>query len=58
MGRMMPFECEHGRVLDWGDFGPDSDDGTVGTETCPTCEAGAPTSTLRERLRRAVRWGR
>ena len=23
-----PTECEHGHVCDWGDFGPDPDDGT------------------------------
>ena len=21
MGRLMPVECEHGRILDWGDHG-------------------------------------
>jgi hypothetical protein len=34
MGRTMPIECEHGTVIDWGDFGPED-----GPEpTCPECE--------------------
>lgn len=35
MGRMMPVECEHGRILDWGDFGGEDSK----PETCETCEA-------------------
>lgn len=40
MGRTMPTECEHGKVLDWGDFGPDSRDGLVGAERCTKCGFG------------------
>lgn len=39
MGRMLPVECEHGIVVDWGDFGPDENDGTAGTKPCAECEA-------------------
>lgn len=35
----MPVECPHGHTLDWGDFGPDPDDGSVGAERCDTCGA-------------------
>jgi hypothetical protein len=38
MGRTMPLKCEHGKVLDWGDFGPDQD-GSVGIERCVECDA-------------------
>jgi hypothetical protein len=34
MGRTMPTECEHGNVIDWGDFGPE--DGPL--PECPECE--------------------
>lgn len=34
--RTMPTECEHGRTIDWGDFGPDDDSQP---EPCPDCEA-------------------
>jgi hypothetical protein len=34
---MMPLECEHGKVIDWGDFGPDHEDGSVRTEHCGEC---------------------
>lgn len=37
-GRTMPYVCEHGRTIDWGDFGPDPDDGSVGAEPCEECE--------------------
>ncbi|HMG44597.1 MAG TPA: hypothetical protein VK611_24905 [Acidimicrobiales bacterium] len=37
MSRTLPTECPHGRTLDWGDFGPDPDDGSVGAEHCPWC---------------------
>lgn len=34
MGRTMPTECEHGKILDWGDFGgPDST-----PQDCDECE--------------------
>lgn len=37
----MPMDCARcGGVMDWGDFGPDPDDGEVGT-TC-TCEPLEP----------------
>lgn len=35
MSRTLPTECGHGYIFDWGDFGPDEDDGQVGTEKCP-----------------------
>lgn len=38
-GRTMPYDCPHGRTLDWGDFGEDSNDGQVGAEYCKICEA-------------------
>jgi hypothetical protein len=41
MSRTLPFECEHGRITDWGDFGPDPDDGSVGAESCEECEVPA-----------------
>lgn len=37
--RALPVECKHGVVLDWGDFGPDPEDGSVGVEPCGECEA-------------------
>jgi hypothetical protein len=40
--RTLPTECEHGRTVDWGEFGPDLDDGSVGAEPCPECEAEVP----------------
>lgn len=33
MSRTMPYECEHGAVLDWGDFGPDN----VAGDGCAEC---------------------
>lgn len=38
-GRTLPVECEHGVVADWGDFGPDPDDGQVGVHPCIVCMA-------------------
>lgn len=38
MGRTMPTECPHGKILDWGDFGPDHDDGSVAAEQCLICD--------------------
>lgn len=38
-GRTMPYECPHGVVLDWGDFGPDPEDGSVGIGNCAECRA-------------------
>lgn len=37
MSRTLPDYCQHcGGVIDWGDFGPDNDDGSTGTTcTCP-----------------------
>ncbi len=37
MGRLMPAECDRcGGIYDWGDFGPDPDDSSVGTTcSCP-----------------------
>lgn len=35
-----PTYCEHGEVLDWGDFAPDKDHPTCGT--CPACSAPWP----------------
>lgn len=40
--RTMPTECEHGKVLDWGDFGSDPDDGSVGAEPCEICLSASP----------------
>lgn len=37
-GRTMPTECPHSVVSDWGDFGPDPHDSSVGTEGCPECD--------------------
>lgn len=34
MGRSIPTECPHGKIIDWGDFGPD--DGL--TEGCDVCD--------------------
>lgn len=35
MGRTIPIDCEHGNVLDWGDFGPNENDPLEGT--CEIC---------------------
>lgn len=46
--RMLPTECKHGTVLDWGDFGPcqdcDEHDGEPcpNLAVCPQCEAERP----------------
>lgn len=43
--RVLPTECKHGTVLDWGDFGPcqdcDEHDGEPcpNLAVCPQCEA-------------------
>lgn len=51
MGRMLPLDCEHGNVIDWGDFGPDDDS----QPTCPECEVKY--ARFRVRLaRRFLRW--
>lgn len=47
MGRTLPLECEHGNIIDWGDFGPD--DGRL--PACDQCERDG----LRWRVRLA-RW--
>lgn len=36
--RTLPYDCPHGKTLDWGDFGEDPDDGSVGAETCVLCD--------------------
>jgi hypothetical protein len=36
--RTLPVVCEHGRIVDWGDIGPDPEDGSVGAESCEECE--------------------
>lgn len=33
MGRQLPVECEHGCILDWGDFGGDNP-----PEGCAECD--------------------
>lgn len=35
MGRIIPAECEHGRIFDWGDFGDENSK----PERCKECEA-------------------
>lgn len=60
MGRTMPSECDHGVVLDWGDFGPCQDCSEHGGDACPNfsrcgaCEAETEVKAERvaERLRR------
>ena len=53
--RTLPVECEHGKVMDWGDFGPDDGD----PEFCSECDSGtapaleAENLKLRELLREA-----
>ncbi len=36
MGRLMPFECEHGAIVDWGGFG--AEDGRSRPEACAACD--------------------
>lgn len=55
--RALPVECEHGVIIDWGDFGPDPDDGSVGVTPCPDCEP-PPRPTLTEDERAEVEWWR
>jgi hypothetical protein len=38
--RTLPSECSHGRIFDWGDFGSDPEDGTVGAEEWEECATG------------------
>lgn len=35
MGRMLPIDCPHGLVLDWGDFGPCQDCDEHPGRKCP-----------------------
>lgn len=35
MSRTMPYECEHGVVIDWGDFGPCQDCEHDSIDDCP-----------------------
>lgn len=42
--------CPHGRVIHWGDHGPDPRDGAVGAEVCVPCST--PVAELREALER------
>lgn len=49
MGRAMPVECEHGVVVDWGDFGPNPDDPQQGAATCEECESREYRVALRAR---------
>lgn len=42
MGRDLPLECEHGNILDWGDFGDERPKG------CEACEAATPEVTITE----------
>lgn len=37
--RVLPTECPHGRVLDWGDFGPSSGNEWDEPQGCDVCEA-------------------
>ena len=39
--RTLPYDCKHGKTLDWGDFGPDPDDGQVGAQECLKCQAAS-----------------
>jgi hypothetical protein len=36
--RTLPTECQHGRIIDWGDFGPSSGERDDPCEPCPDCE--------------------
>lgn len=38
MGRMMPFECPHGAILDWGDFGGEPPN-EADPEPCSKCDS-------------------
>lgn len=42
MGRLMPVECQHGHVIDYGDFGDDNEP-YGGATPCPQCESGRTT---------------
>lgn len=39
MGRTLPYECEHGTIIDWGDFGPCQDCNEHEGEPCPNYES-------------------
>jgi hypothetical protein len=39
-GRQLPVECDHGVIVDWGDFGPDPENGQEGARNCPICTPG------------------
>lgn len=48
--RQLPYECPHGRILDWGDFGePDTE-----TQDCHECERAAKRGRLRDALNGAL----
>ena len=47
MGRMMPMECPHGKVKDWGDFGGHDSE----PQPCEVCDARP---TVAESLHAAV----
>lgn len=44
--RTLPYECEHGVTLDWGDFGPDPNDGRVGAGVCWSCHYSSKSGLL------------
>ncbi|HEX2578651.1 MAG TPA: hypothetical protein VHK88_20070 [Aquihabitans sp.] len=61
MSRMMPYECEHGVTVDWGDFGPHQSDEDCRRDygrwpgdgaPCPTCYPTCPQCDADE----AIRW--
>lgn len=54
MGRTMPTECWHGRIIDWGDFGPGDDDEPDEPEGCEQCEAAPKDRILWENGREVV----
>ena len=45
MGRAMPVECIHGKILDWGDFGGDD----AQPQPCDACEA-------RQKIKHRILW--
>ena len=51
--RTIPTYCDHGNVIDWGDFGPMDD---TKARTCPICELEAENAKLRELLSRVRPW--
>ena len=48
MGRLMPMECEHGKVYDWGDFGGDDAE----PEPCPACDRAWAEHVAEDRVQR------